>query len=104
MARGLLKEQSRLRASESFYSRCLNILKEKDFLLILNPHQGDNFLFENETKIVLKSKESVEWFINDKFWDKGQESIFIPTEPGQYQIKAKTQNQEEEITIYFISK
>ncbi len=86
------------------YSKCLNILKEKDFLLILNPHQGDNFLFENETKIVLKSKESVEWFINDKFWDKGQESLFTPAEPGQYQIKAKTQNQEEEITIYFISK
>ena len=86
------------------YEKSLIALNEENTSLIFNPHNGDNFLFEENTKIFLKAKEMVEWFINNEFWDKEQESIFIPQKAGQYQIKAKTGNKEEEITIYLISK
>jgi len=72
------------------YENSLNILKEKDFSLILNPHDGDAFLLEKNTKIILEAKEDVKWFVDDEFLSEGQTAIFIPAQVGQYQIKAES--------------
>jgi len=83
------------------YVKTLNILKEKDVSLILNPHDGDFFILEKDTKIILEAKENVGWFINGEFLNEGERVIFIPQKPDQYQIKAEgPNNTEEEITIY----
>lgn len=86
------------------YEKILNALKERDLTLILNPHPGDVFLLEQNTKIILEAKESVKWFIhpvksskagaeqfngvNEEFLGEGKSKIFIPQRLGQYQIKA----------------
>ena len=83
------------------YEKCLNILKEKDISLILNPHDGDTFLLEKNTKIVLEAKENVKWFTNEEFLGEGKSQIFIPQKIGANQIKAEGFNSiRETITIY----
>jgi len=83
------------------YEKCLNILKEKDISLILNPHDGDTFLLEKNTKIVLEAKENVKWFTNEEFLGEGKSQIFIPQKIGANQIKAEGFNGiRETITIY----
>jgi membrane carboxypeptidase/penicillin-binding protein PbpC len=83
------------------YENYLNALKETDFSLILNPHKEDVFLLEKNTKINLKAKQNVKWFVNKEFLDEGQTIIFTPRETGQYQIKAESPNgSQETITIY----
>jgi len=72
------------------YQKCQNLLKGEDQSLILNPHDGDTFLLEENSKIILKAKENVKWFIDGKFLGKDKDIIFTPTEPGQYQIKAES--------------
>ena len=44
------------------YQKILNTLEDNS--LILNPHDGDNFLLEEGSQIILKAKENVKWFIN----------------------------------------
>jgi len=83
------------------YVKTLNTLKEKDVSLILSPHDGDFFILEEGTKIILEAKENVRWFINGEFLNEGERVIFIPQKPGQYQIKAEGSNEAgETITIY----
>jgi penicillin-binding protein 1C len=83
------------------YENYLNVLKERDLTLILHPHDGDVFLLEEDTKIILEAKESVKWFINEEFLDEGQDYIFIPQRAGQYQISAEgIGGPQEIITIY----
>ena len=77
---------------EDDYQKHLNALKENSPSLILLPHQGDIFLLENNTKIILKSREKVRWFINGKFLEESKNSIFIPKKEGNYQIKAVSSN------------
>jgi len=85
------------------FEKGLNTLKERESVLILNPHQGDSFLFERETKIILKARENVNWFVNEEFFDIGNKVIFIPEKPGQYQIKAEAPDGfQEKITIWII--
>ena len=72
------------------YQKCQNLLKGEDQSLILNPHDGDTFLLEENSKIILKAKENVKWFIDGKFLGEDKDIIFTPTEPGQYQIKAES--------------
>jgi membrane carboxypeptidase/penicillin-binding protein PbpC len=81
------------------FQKTLNLLLVKNEELILNPHQGDKFLFEEGTKIILKARENVEWFINDQFLGQGEEIVFSPQKPGNYQIRAKNASQEEKINI-----
>ncbi len=82
------------------YQKSLNALKERDFSLILNPHQGDLFLLEENSQITLKAKENVKWFINGKLIGEGKSNIFIPQESGSYQIKAELSNGfQETVTI-----
>ena len=68
------------------YEKILNALKEKS--LILNPHDGDIFILEENTQIILKAKEPVSWFIDEKSLSENN-NIFAPKETGYYQIKAK---------------
>ena len=82
------------------YQKSLNALKERDFSLILNPHQGDFFLLEENSQIILEAKENVKWFINGKLIGEGKSNIFIPQESGSYQIKAELSNGfQETVTI-----
>jgi penicillin-binding protein 1C len=83
------------------YQKALNLLIEKDESLVLLPHDGDNFLLEAETKIVLRGKESLDWFVNEEFLGQGVSQIFIPKTKGRYQIKAVSESGlTEEVTIF----
>jgi membrane carboxypeptidase/penicillin-binding protein PbpC len=85
------------------YQRTKNVLMEEDKSLILNPHQGDTFLFEENSKIILKAKEEVNWFINGEFFSQGKEVIFLPPKPGNYKIKAQNFSQNEVIEIFLMT-
>jgi len=85
------------------YEEHLNILKKEDSVLILNPHQGDNFLLEKNTRIILKAKESVNWLVNNKFLGQGEEIFFIPKDTGSYQIKAVLPEGSQETIIILIN-
>ena len=84
--------------AEDNYEETLEILKSN--ALILNPHEGDIFLLEKRTQIILEAKENVQWFINGKFFSQGQAVIFQPQTSGQYQIRAENKRGlQEEVTI-----
>ena len=82
------------------YEKYKNILKIADTSLILLPHDGDTFMLEENTKIILWAKEDVQWYINDQAFGEGIEKIFPPAKAGQYLINAKAaQGKNENITI-----
>jgi len=84
------------------FDKIQNALKEES--LILNPHDGDNFLLEEDTKIILRAKEPVVWFINEEILE-GKENIFVPKNPGYFEIKAKSlRNGKEEKIKIFVTK
>ncbi len=85
--------------SDDAYTQTLNILKEKDSTLILSPHQDDTFLLEKNTRIILRAKEEVNWFINGKMLGNGQELTYTPVESGYLQIHAQTREGFEEKII-----
>ena len=85
------------------YESYLNVLKEQDLTLILHPHDGDAFLLEEDTKIILEAKETVKWFINEEFLGEGQDYIFIPQGIGQCQIKATLLDGFQEIVTIYIN-
>lgn len=64
-----------------------NLLKDNSF--ILNPHNGDTFLLEEKTQIILKARGKAEWDINGKLFGIGEELIFKPEHSGKYKIEAK---------------
>ena len=85
------------------YEKSLNILKERDKSIILNPHDGDSFLLEKDTKIVLKAKKNVKWFINSELLSEGKNIIFAPQKAGRYQIEAEDDNGlKEAVTIFMV--
>lgn len=87
------------------YEKILYLLKEKEGGLILHPHDGDVFLLEEKTQIVLRARETVDWFLNQKFWGSGKEIIFLPENIGTYKILAKTfSGEKEEIEIFLKEK
>jgi len=81
------------------YEKIKNILLSQDSSLILTPHSGDRFLLEENTKIICRAKESVDWFINNQHFLHAKEAIFTPKETGVYKIMAKTKNTQETIEI-----
>lgn len=82
------------------YEKYKNILKIADTSLILTPHDGDSFLLEKNTKIILRAKEDVKWYINNELFGEGIEKIFTPNKTGAYQIIAENvQGEKENITI-----
>jgi len=85
------------------YETAKNLLKIEDSQLILSPHNGDTFLLEENTQIILKAKENVTWFVNDEFFAEGESVIFVPQKEGQYRIEALgSNNQKEGITILIL--
>lgn len=84
------------------YQKIQNLLLEKDSSLILLPHDGDNFLLEANTRIILRASQEVDWFVNNEFLGHGKTWIFSPRDPvsSVYQIKAQSPTgQSEEIKI-----
>ncbi len=84
------------------YEKVKNALEEIDSSLILSPHDGDFFLLEENTKIILKAKENVSWFVNKEFLGKNTNQIFAPQKPGNYQIEAVNDNGLEETIIIWV--
>ncbi len=84
---------------EDNFETTKNLLKDDS--LILNLHNNDIFLLEENTEIKLSSKEEALWFINDK---EHTDTFFKPKEKGTYKITAKTESKEETIFIYFTTK
>lgn len=71
-----------------------------DDKLILSPHEGDIFLLESQTRIPLKAKKEVEWFINDVPLGKGVRVDWYPPKKGAWRIGAKDEDRRrEEATI-----
>ncbi len=85
--------------SDDDYEKILNILEERDKSLVLSPNDGDDFLLEEGSQIILTAKEDVEWFANGNFIGIGRERFFMPQEPGFYEIKAKSEKMEEKVRI-----
>lgn len=82
------------------FQKTLNLLIGKDESLMLLPHDNDIFLLEADTKISLRGKEILDWFVNGEFLGQGVSQIFIPKSSGSYQIKAVSESgQIQELTI-----
>ncbi len=79
------------------YEKQKNLLQEKN--LILNPHDKDLFKFEENMSIPLKARVEVEWFINNHYLATGENVIFQPNAPGQYEIEARDKAGEKEKVI-----
>lgn len=84
------------------FEKTQNLLKEKDLALILSPHNGDIYLLEEKTRIILRAREEAIWFINDNFFRQGKEVIFIPPKPGSYSITAKSTQGRKDTVIIFV--
>ena len=78
-----------------------NILIDQEKKLITEPHDGDIFLLDENTKIILRARENVQWLQDDEFWQEGEEVTFIPQKAGKFVFRAVTEDgEEEEIEIY----
>ncbi|MFH0791760.1 MAG: hypothetical protein V1905_00905, partial [bacterium] len=77
-----------------------NILENKDLSLIVNPHDGDNIVVDDNSIINLTADESVNWFVNSVFLGNGISLPYQPTITGKYTIKAAANDKEETITIF----
>ncbi|OIO48436.1 hypothetical protein BK004_01790 [bacterium CG10_46_32] len=72
----------------------------QDNPLIISPHQGDTFLFEKDTRVILKAREPVSWYVDDEYIADGAQAIFQPTKIGARHIQARAQSETSDITIY----
>ena len=81
------------------YQKIKNILIKKDDSLILTPHQNDIFLLKETNGIILQAKEEVNWFINERFFKKGEKIVFKPLKNGEYKITAKSKSASQDIII-----
>jgi membrane carboxypeptidase/penicillin-binding protein PbpC len=81
------------------FEKIQNALIKED--LILNPHDGDNFLLEENTKIILKAREKVFWFVDGEILE-GENSVFVPKREGYFEILAKSikSGKEEKVKIF----
>lgn len=85
---------------EDNYEENKNLLQDDS--LILNPHDQDVFLLEENTRIILRAKEIVSWQIDDIFLGEEKEIIFDIENTGIYRIKALSKNGKEEIVEVFV--
>lgn len=83
------------------FEKSKNILQEHS--IILSPHEGDTFLLEKNTQIILKSSEIVEWFADNKFLEKDIRLLFTPQKTGRIEIEAKTSLGLKETAVIFIN-
>ena len=70
--------------------------------LILSPHDGDVIMLSNDAIIPLKSKESVDWFVDGVFLARGQEIGLRAKRTGKMRIEAVNGAQTESITVSII--
>jgi len=82
------------------YEKNKNLLENNN--LILNPHDGDIFLLEEITKIPLRAREEVEWFVDNRFLGVGKEIIFDVESFGDYEIRTVGEDGKEEIVKVFV--
>lgn len=85
------------------YQKIKNFLIEKDSSLILKPHDGDFFLFEKGTQIILEAEENVKWFVDGNLIGEGKTNVFLPERAGFYQIEARALNGTKEKIKIFIN-
>ena len=85
---------------EDDYEENKNLLQDDS--LILNPHDQDTFLFEENTQILLRAKEDVWWYVDDNFLGEEKEVVFDIETFGTYEIKALGENGREEIIEIFV--
>jgi penicillin-binding protein 1C len=83
------------------YEESQNALWQKT--LILDPHDGDVFLLEENSHIFLKSNSNAQWFVNNIFLAEGKDVIFTPQNPGTYEIKAKSPNGFQETVMILVT-
>ncbi len=87
--------------AEDNFEEAQDIIQKNDTTLIINPHNGDVFLYEKPSSILLKAKEECSWEINNQYLGKGKELFFKPEKGGEYKIQASSLNQTETISILF---
>lgn len=87
---------------EDDYKENKNLLQDDS--LILNPHNGDIFLLEENTRIPLRAKNDVWWYIDDSFWGEGKEAVFDIQNAGAFKIKALGEEGKEEVIEIFVEK
>jgi len=85
---------------EDDYEEKKNLLQNDS--LILNPHNGDTFLLEENTQIPLRAKKEVWWYVNGKFLGEEKEIVFDIENSGVFKIKALGEEGEEEIVEIFV--
>jgi len=84
------------------YKKQRNLLEDKQ--IILNPHQNDVFLLEENTRISFEAKEKVFWYVNGEVMGEGDGVVFKPEISGVYDITAKTKDGREENTKIYVEK
>ncbi len=67
--------------------------------LLLFPHDKDIYKSEKGASITLKASEKVDWFINNQHVGTGENHLFNLDKTGSFNIRAHTENQNEEVTI-----
>ena len=72
------------------FEKCQDILEKQDTDLILNPHDGDVFLFTPDTQVTLKAKTSADWTVNGQDYGSGLQVFFTPKKEGSYKITASS--------------
>ncbi len=85
---------------EDDYEENKNLLQDDS--LILNPHNGDIFLLEENTRIPLRAKKEVWWYVNNKFFGEEKEIILNIENSGTHKIKALGENGKEEVVEIFV--
>ena len=84
------------------FEKSQDIIEIQDKAFILNPHDGDVFLFTPDVQIALKSKNLADWNINGQNYGTGQEIFFSPKKEGRYQITASSKSQHETVSVQFV--
>jgi membrane carboxypeptidase/penicillin-binding protein PbpC len=79
------------------YQKVRNALKETDISLILNPHNGDDFILEGNTQIIFEAKEKVKWYVNSEFMGEEDRIVFKPQGTGVYEITAQSPEGQKEV-------
>jgi len=85
------------------YETMKTALIKNDSSIILNPHDGDNFILENNTQIIFQAKEKVKWYLNSEFFEENDKIIFSPSESGQFKITAQTPEGQKETIYIFLA-
>ena len=85
------------------YAKSLLALKQERQSIILNPHDNDLFLLEENSKIILNAEKIVKWYINGEFLTESQNTFFSPLKTGQYQIKAAASDGAKETVVIYVA-